>query len=117
MLTDIKLSKDQISKIIQSGGSFGSWLPNLERKALKNVAIPLARDSLAGLVSNLISSEIYKCDRKISGKGAFRGGKGFSSFISNQNMNDIIKIIKSLEDSGVLIDEVTETVKHEIKEG
>ena len=30
-------------------------------------------------------------------------------------MNDIIKIMKSLEDSGVLIDGVTETVKHEIK--
>ena len=29
-------------------------------------------------------------------------------------MNDIIKIIKSLEDSGVLIDGVTDTVKHEI---
>ena len=31
-------------------------------------------------------------------------------------MNDILKIIKSLEDLGVLIDGVTETVKHEIKE-
>ena len=30
-------------------------------------------------------------------------------------MNDIIKIIKSLEVSGVLIDGSTETVKHEIK--
>ena len=30
-------------------------------------------------------------------------------------MNDIIKIMKSLEDLGVLIDGVTETVKHEIK--
>ena len=30
-------------------------------------------------------------------------------------MNDIIKIIKSLEDSGVLIDGVTATVKYEIK--
>ena len=30
-------------------------------------------------------------------------------------MNDIIKIIRSLEDSGVLIDGVTETVKHEMK--
>ena len=30
-------------------------------------------------------------------------------------MNDAIKIVKSLEDSGVLIDGVTETVKHEIK--
>ena len=30
-------------------------------------------------------------------------------------MNDIIKIIKSLEDSNLLIDSVTETVKHETK--
>ena len=30
-------------------------------------------------------------------------------------MNDIIKTIRSLEDSGVLTDGVTETVKHEIK--
>ena len=29
-------------------------------------------------------------------------------------MNDIIRIIKSLPDSGVLIDGVTKTVKHEI---
>ena len=30
-------------------------------------------------------------------------------------MNDIIKIIKSLEDSNVLIDGITEKVKNEIK--
>ena len=30
-------------------------------------------------------------------------------------MGDIVRIIKSLEDSGVLIDGVTETIKHEIK--
>ena len=30
-------------------------------------------------------------------------------------MNDIIKIIKSLEDLGVLSDEVTERVKYKIK--
>ena len=44
-----------------------------------------------------------------------RAGKGFTLFISNEDMNDIIKIIKSLEDSGVLIDGVTQTVKDEIK--
>ena len=32
MSTDIELSKAQISKIIQSGGSFGSWLGNLSKK-------------------------------------------------------------------------------------
>ena len=31
-----------------------------------------------------------------------------------EDLNDI-KIVKSLEDSGVLIDGVTETIKHEIK--
>ena len=44
-----------------------------------------------------------------------RAGKRFTLFISNEDMNDIIKIIKSLEDSGVLTDGVTETVKYEIK--
>ena len=31
-------------------------------------------------------------------------------------MNHTVKIIKTLEDSGVLIDGVTETVRHKIKE-
>ena len=54
MSTNIKLSKAQISKIIQSGGSFGSWLGNVGKKALTTIAIPLAIDNLPGLVSNLI---------------------------------------------------------------
>ena len=36
MSTDVKLSKAQISQIIQSGGSFGSWVSNLGKKALTN---------------------------------------------------------------------------------
>ena len=115
MSTDIKLSKAQISKIIQSGGSFGPWLTNLGKKALTNVAIPLARDNLPGLVSNLASNAMNIFERKISGKGIVRVGKGFTLFISNENMNDIIKIMKPLEDSNELTDSITETVKHEIK--
>ena len=94
MSADIKLSKAQISKIIQSSRSFGSWLGNLEKKALTNIAIPLARDNLPGLVCNLALNAINKFERKISGKGAMRAGKGFTSFISNEDVNDIIKIIK-----------------------
>ena len=44
-----------------------------------------------------------------------RAGKGFTLFISNEDINDFIKVIKSLEDSGVLIDRVTETVKPDKK--
>ena len=66
MSTGIKFSKAQISKIIQSGGSFSSWLVNLEKKALTNVAI---------LLATLTSTVIKKFDRKMSGKGAAREGK------------------------------------------
>ena len=58
MSTDIKLSKSQISKIIESGGSFGSWIGNLGKKAPTNIIISLARDNLPGLASNLTSSTI-----------------------------------------------------------
>ena len=58
------LSKTQTSKIIQSGGSFGSWFGNLGKKALTNVAIPLARDNLPGLVSNLTSNAIKNIEKR-----------------------------------------------------
>ena len=86
-----------------------------KKKALAKVAIPLARDNLPGLISNLTSSAINTFDRKISGKWVVREGKGFTLFISIKDMNDTIKIIKPLEDSIVLPDGVTETVKNEIK--
>ena len=36
--------------------------------------------------------------------------------ISNDEIEDIIKIVKSPEDSGLLLKEVTETVQNEVKE-
>ena len=36
--------------------------------------------------------------------------------ISNDQMNDIIKVVKSLEDSALLLKRVAETVQNEIKE-
>ena len=44
-----------------------------------------------------------------------RAGEWFTLFISNEDMNDIIKVIISLEDLGVLIDGVNEAIKHEIR--
>ena len=37
--TNIKLSKTQISKIIQSDGFFSCWLGNLGKKVLTKIAI------------------------------------------------------------------------------
>ena len=42
---------------------------------------------------------------------------GFTTLIvSNEKMNDIIKIVKSLEESGLFIKDVSETIKNEEKE-
>ena len=35
--------------------------------------------------------------------------------ISNGDMQDLLKLIKSLEESGLLLDGITETVKNELK--
>ena len=61
---DIKLSKVHISKIIQSVGSFGFWLGDLGKKALKDFTIPLARDNLPGLVNSLTSNAMNKISKK-----------------------------------------------------
>ena len=44
-------------------------------------------------------------------------GSGFTTLIiSNEEMNDIMKIVKSLEESRLLIKGVFETIKNELKE-
>ena len=45
-------------------------------------------------------------------EGAVTARKGFNLIISNEGINDVIKIIKSLVNSG---EGVTETLKNEIK--
>ena len=58
MSTDLKLSKAQISKIIQSGGFLGSLLSKLADPLMK-VAIPLAKDVLAPLGITAAASTVY----------------------------------------------------------
>ena len=43
-------------------------------------------------------------------------GRSTTLIISNNEIEDIIKIVKSLEDSGLLLKGVTETVQNEVKE-
>ena len=51
--TDIKLSKAPMFKMIQSGEFLSKMLGNLGKKVVTDLSIPLARDNLPGLVSNL----------------------------------------------------------------
>ena len=59
MSTDLKLSKAQISKIIQSGGFLGSLLSKLAGPLMK-VAIPVAKNILALLAAAAIDAGIQK---------------------------------------------------------
>ena len=45
-----------------------------------------------------------------------KNGKTATLIMSNDEMNDIIKIVKSLEDSDLLLKWVTETVQNEVQE-
>ena len=43
-------------------------------------------------------------------------GNHITLIISNDDMQDLLKIVKSLEDTGLLLNRITETVKNEVKE-
>ena len=48
--------------------------------------------------------------------GATKGAGTATLIISNNEMNDVIKIVKSLENSSVLLKGGSETIQHEAKE-
>ena len=114
--TDIKLSKTQLSKMIQSGGFLGNLLGKLAGPLMK-VAMPLAKNVLAPLG---ISAAMFATDgsikKKMFGSGATKGAETTTLIISNDEMDDILKIVKSLEDSNVLLKGVSETIQNEAKE-
>ena len=107
---DIKFSKAQINKIIQSGGFLGSLLSKLAGPLMK-VAIPLAKNVLAPLGITAAASALDAgIQKKIHGSGTT------TLIISNEEMNDIMKIVQALEDSNILLKGVTKTIKDETKE-
>ena len=113
--TNIKLSKTQLSKMIQSGGFLGRLLGRLLKAGLpliKNVIKPLAKSVLIPLgLTAAASAADAGIHKKILGSG-----NTATLIISNNEMEDIIKIVKSLEDSGLLLKGVTKTVPNEVKE-
>ena len=70
---------------------------------------------MAKFATKATSSELDKFKREIIGRGVVRAGKWLNLFISNKDVDDIIKIAELLEKSGLLIDGTTGTVRHEIK--
>ena len=96
---DIKLSKTRTSKMIQSGGFFGRLLNPLLKTGLplmKNVIKPLAKSVLIPVGLTAAASA---ADAGIHKKILVSGTT--TLVISNDEMKGIIRIVKSLEDSGL----------------
>ena len=101
MSTDLKLSKAQISKIIQSGGFLGSLLSKLAGPLMK-VAAPLAKIILAPVGITAAASAIDAgIQKKIHSWGTT------TLIISNEKMNNMMEIVQVLEDSNILLKGVT----------
>ena len=108
--TDIKLSKAQLSKMMQSGGFLGNLSGKLAGPLMK-LAVPLAKNVLAPLgISAAMSANDGSIKKKMLGSAVT------TLIISNDEMDDILKIVKSLENSGLLLKGVSETIQHEAKE-
>ena len=111
--TDLKLSKTQISKIIQSGGFLCRLLGPLLKTGLpliKNVIKPWAKSVLIHLGLTAAASA---ADAGIHKK--ILGSENTTLIIWNEEMNDIMKIIQALEDSDILLIGVPKTIKNETK--
>ena len=107
--TDIKLSKAQIKKLIQSGGFLGKLLSKLAGPLMK-VAMPLAKNVLIQLDLTAAMSAIDgSIQKKIHGSGV-------KLIIEQEYMKDIMKIIKALANYGILLKGISKTIKNETKE-
>ena len=121
-LANIKLSKTQLHETGQLVGFLGRLLGPLLKTGLLligSVLKPLAKTMLIPLgltaAASVIDAAIHK---KMFGSGfpSDLASHNTTLIISNEEINDIMKLVKSLEESDLLIKGVGETIKNEAKE-
>ena len=103
---DIKLSKTQLSKM-----KFLNFL-----RPLTKIALPFLENSTKSLIKNVLlplgltvaSAADVGIHKKFLGSG-----HNTTLIISNDEMENILKIVRYLEDSRLLIEGVSETIKNE----
>ena len=111
---NIKLSKTQVHEIGHSERFFSRFLAPLLNPGLSltgNVLKPLAKSILIPLGLTAAASAT---DAAIHKKMFVSGVT--TLIISNEKMNDIMQIVKPLEESGLLIKDVSKTIENEAKE-
>ena len=111
--------------MVQSGGFLGRLLgPLLEIRLplISNVIKPLTKSILISLgLTATASAAGAGIHKKIFGSGQRHSSSSVSHnmttlIISNDEIHHITTIVKSLEDSGLLLKGVTKTVQKEVKE-
>ena len=105
---NINLSKAQLNKMLK-GGFLRFLAPLLKSRLplLKSVIKPLG---MLGLTASASTTDAA-INKKILGSENHT-----TLIISNDDMQDLLKIVKSLEDCGILLDGISETVKNEVKQ-
>ena len=110
MPINIKLSRAQISQIIQSGRFLGSLFSKIAGPLMK-LAVPLAKNNLGPLGITAAASAIDAgIQKKIHSSGTT------VLLISNEEINDIMKIVQALKYSNILLKGITKTIKNERKQ-
>ena len=114
--TDSNLSKTQLSKMIHWGGFLGRLLSPLLKSGLplmKNEIKPLAKS-----VSTPVgwSSAVSAADAGIHKRALGSGTKITTLMTPNDEMEGVIKNVKYLEDSSLLLKGVNEPIKKEAKD-
>ena len=94
---------------MQKGGFLKFLMPLLKSglPLLKSVVKPMG---ILGLTAAASATDAA-VNKKILESGNYT-----TLIISNDDMQDLLKIVKSLEDSGILLNGITKTVKDEVKE-
>ena len=118
--TDIKKLKNQLSKMIQSGGFLGRTISPLLKAGfplIKNVIKPLAKSILIplGLTAAASATDAGIHKKILESRNLSSSHNNTVLITSNDEMEDIIKMVKSLEESGLLLKGVAETVQNEVK--
>ena len=111
---NIKLSETQLQKIGPQGRVLGRLLGPLLKTRLpliSNILKTLAKSVLTPIGLTTPASATNAAIHKTMFRFGFR-----TLIISNEEMNDIMKIVKSVEESELLIKGVGETIKNEAKE-
>ena len=108
------MSKAQVSKIILSGGFLGKLLGLVLKTGLPLIKIVIKQLAKSVLIPLGLTAAAFPADAGIQKK--IYGSGTTTLVISNEEMNDIIKIVQALKDSKILLKGVSETTKNETKE-